>query len=259
MEMNDPAIAGIKSGNRLGGISQELAWCAMLRLVRIGNTHKTSQQKRARHTPFVKAKEHNSYTRKQTTMVYHIRAKSPYYYPNLLDHSLLDDDEEESDYEVPTTTRTPIWILPPTPEIKRITRANLEEECRQYKRILGEQKLREERRNLGFQIHEHSNDEPLTQRVIDSDDLIPTEMLNWLDYRSDNNINESEDEHEEQEECDIPNKMEDNNSENYEIFIRKTNAFDESDELNELFRNYMPLENSVSYDEDKENRAPNRQ
>ena len=95
--------------------------------------------------------------------------------------------------------------------------------------------------------------------MIDSDDLIPTEMLNWLDYRSDNNINESEDEHEEQEECDIPNKMEDNNLENYEIFIRKTNAFDESDELNELFRNYMPLENSVSYDEDKENRAPNRQ
>ena len=177
-------------------------------------------------------------------MVYQSKATSQYFYPSLLDNSLLDDEFE---HEVPT--KTSIWILPPL-EIKT-TRADLEDRRRQCKRALGQQRLREEQTKHDFERRYQKD-----SKVIDNDDLVPAEMMGWLDFRIDNNFSGHD-----MEENDKDNfRFEDNSLEDYhEIFIQKSDAFDESEKISELYGEFIPLDmDTFSDDEDKENQSPPR-
>ena len=55
-------------------------------------------------------------------------------------------------------------------------------------------------------------------------------------------------------------RFENNSLEDYhEIFIRKSDAFDESEEISELYGEFIPLDmDTFTDDEDKENKSPPR-
>ena len=153
-------------------------------------------------------------------MVIHSSKASEYYYPSLLDKSIFDDELE---HEISMSVSNEYESSDLNYGLKR-TRADIEERCRQLKHSLRQQQLREKIRFRRDSIENFGADGFAS---------------NPYDMEEKGN--------------------EDSNHEDYhEIYIRKSNAFDENDDdsytLEDDFNVNLFLD--VPDDEDKENQPP---